>query len=602
MTNTFVNPVINPDSQLGIDSFEDTGPVRLWSNPSSEELDIAIRAAYKQILGNAHVMESERLIVQESRLRQGEINIREFVRQIALGGLYRSRFFDSCPRNRFIELNFKHLLGRAPQDYQEIAVHSQLLDSSSYEAEINSYIDSDEYLSKFGDNIVPYYQGYRTQNGQKIVEFTHMFQLLRGSCSSDKDIAYKNRARLNHSIMSNQPSQIKPVTGSPVTSKGYKKDTDANALIAKVLKLNKKQVISPQPTSQTESKFFSMDITKQQQFYQAYQPFKETEPLELYPNSSLEEVDIAIRAIYRQVLGNAYVMESEKLVIPESQLKQGDITVREFVRQVARSGLYRSRFFDNCYRYRAIELNFKHLLGRAPDNFEEMRYHSDILDNGGFGADIDSYIDSNEYQDNFGEYIVPYYRGYRSQNGQSMIGFTNLFQLLRSSSSSDKELTKKNSPKLTRSLILKRAYGIDKVRDASEILAEVFKSKPKDEQKQKVEANKFTLAQIQEQKALEAKVKEQDNLIAQLQDQLADLKPFANIAAAGFSQIISYNQSATATTVSNPTKESTSNNLQMRSQEQEKIIAYLREQITDSRALASIGEYRANKWRSRTFN
>jgi hypothetical protein len=90
-----------------------------------------------------------------------------------------------------------------------------------------------------------------------------------------------------------------------------------------------------------------------------------------------------IRAVYRQVLGNAHVMESERLTVPESQFKQGRLSVREFVRQVAKSELYRSRFFDNCYRYRAIELNFKHLLGRAPATFDEMREHSAILDQAG---------------------------------------------------------------------------------------------------------------------------------------------------------------------------------------------------------------------------
>ncbi|MGD1875307.1 MAG: phycobilisome rod-core linker polypeptide [Mastigocoleus sp.] len=607
MTIAFVNPVVNPNSQLGIDSFEDADPIKLWNNPSIEDLDIVIRASYKQVLGNAHVMESERLTVQESRLRKGEINVREFIRQIAQSELYRSLFFDSCPRNRAIELNFKHLLGRAPQDIQEIAERSRLLDSCGYEAEINSYIDSDEYLNTFGENTVPYYRGYKTQNGQKIVEFTHIFQLLRGACSSDKDIAYKNRARLNSSIMSNQPSNIKRVTGSPKALTSYTNSTDTNKLIAKTLGLKQEPILKNQniPGSlKSESQSLSMDIIRQEQFYQAYQPFKDAQPLELYPNSNAQEVDIVIRAIYRQVLGNAYVMESERLVIPESQLKQGDITVREFVRQLGRSELYRSRFFDNCYRYRAIELNFKNLLGRAPDTFEEMRYHSDILDNGGFGAEIDSYVDSDEYQDSFGEYVVPYYRGYRTQNGQSMIGFTNLFQILRSSSSSDKDVIGKNSPKLTRSLILQRAYGINKTRDASEILAEVFsKSKAKSQQQQKAETSKFALAQIQQQRELEAKIKEQNDLIAQLQRRLAELKPFANIAEAEFAQISSYNRSAAVTNGFNDTEQLNSyTNLQVRSQEQEKIITSLRKQINDARPLATIGEYRTNKWRSRSFN
>lgn len=161
-------------------------------------------------------------------------------------------------------------------------------------------------------------------------------------------------------------------------------------------------------------------------------------PVELRSNASEEEREVAIRAVYRQVLGNAHVMESERLTVVESQFKNGDLSVREFVRQVAKSAFYRSRFFDNCYRYRAIELNFKHLLGRAPESFEEMSAHSKILDEQGFDADIDSYIDSDEYQNSFGESIVPYYRGFSTEGINKMVGFTRLFQLYRGNSNSDR--------------------------------------------------------------------------------------------------------------------------------------------------------------------
>ncbi|MFN3362163.1 MAG: phycobilisome rod-core linker polypeptide [Pseudanabaenaceae cyanobacterium] len=164
--------------------------------------------------------------------------------------------------------------------------------------------------------------------------------------------------------------------------------------------------------------------------------FDETPPLEWVPGRSVEEAETMIRAVYRQVLGNAYVMESERLEVPESQFKRGELSVREFVRAVAKSDLYRSRFFENVPRYRAIELNFRHLLGRAPLDLEEMRYHSNILDTEGFEAEIDSYINSDEYQTVFGEYVVPYLRGYKSEACQSMVQFTHFFQLVRGASTS----------------------------------------------------------------------------------------------------------------------------------------------------------------------
>ncbi|MEL7314976.1 MAG: phycobilisome linker polypeptide [Cyanobacteria bacterium J06559_3] len=177
--------------------------------------------------------------------------------------------------------------------------------------------------------------------------------------------------------------------------------------------------------------------------------FDETPPVEWVPGRSVEEAESYIRAVYRQVLGNAYVMESERLVVPESQFKRGELSVREFVRAVAKSGLYRSRFFDDCPRYRSTELNFRHLLGRAPRDLEEMRMHSDILDAEGFEADIDSYLDSDEYQNVFGENIVPYIRGYKSEACEKMVQFTHTFQLVRGASSSSlKGDTSGKSPRL----------------------------------------------------------------------------------------------------------------------------------------------------------
>lgn len=164
--------------------------------------------------------------------------------------------------------------------------------------------------------------------------------------------------------------------------------------------------------------------------------FDETPPVEWVPGRSEEEAESFIRAVYKQVLGNAYVMESERLTVQESQFKRGELSVREFVRAVAKSDLYRSRFFTSCARYRAIELNFRHLLGRTPYDLEEMRMHSTILDTEGFEADIDSYLDSDEYQDTFGENFVPYIRGYKTEACQSMVQFTHLFQMVRGASSS----------------------------------------------------------------------------------------------------------------------------------------------------------------------
>jgi phycocyanin-associated rod linker protein len=180
--------------------------------------------------------------------------------------------------------------------------------------------------------------------------------------------------------------------------------------------------------------------------------FSETPKVELRPYASKEEIENVIRAVYRQVLGNDYIMASERLVSAESLLRDGNLTVKEFVRAVAKSELYKTKFFYNSFQTRLIELNYKHLLGRAPYDESEVVYHLDLYENKGYDAEIDSYIDSLEYQANFGDNIVPYYRGFEYQAGQRSVGFNRIFRLYRGYANSDRSQAEGNNTRLARDL------------------------------------------------------------------------------------------------------------------------------------------------------
>jgi phycoerythrin-associated linker protein len=328
------------------------------------------------------------------------------------------------------------------------------------------------------------------------------------------------------------------------------------------------------------------------------------EPVQLFPNDSLGAVEIAIRAVYRQVLGNAYVMESERLTVPESKLKEGRISVREFVRQVAQSALYKSRFFDNCPRYRSIELNFKHLLGRAPDSYEETNSHSQILDRGGYVAEINSYLDSDEYQNKFGENIVPYYCGYKTQTGKNIVGFTHLFQLLRGASSSDKKLTTQDQPRLTSSLINNRpsvitppsninSYG--GVTDINKLLTNVFSFQEKPIPVKPQPTVRDYASATQPSYSTESSSTNDRQKIAELQQKLSSLSSFATIGAAEIGK-----WQSTGMSEGDSDRSSTSNSQSGNTIEQQ-TIDNLERQIADAQRLASIGEARLNKWRKRAF-
>ncbi len=203
-----------PASRLGVSLFEETPPVEWVPGLSSDELETIINTVYRQVLGNAYVMESERLVVPESQFKLGEYSVRDFVRAIAKSDLYRTRFFEDCPRYRYTELNFRHLLGRAPNSYDEMKFHSNILDEEGFEADIDSYIDSDEYQNTFGQNLVPYIRGYKSESSENMVEFTHLFELVRGASSSSlKGSLSGNEPRLNKLVINATPTTVKAPSG-----------------------------------------------------------------------------------------------------------------------------------------------------------------------------------------------------------------------------------------------------------------------------------------------------------------------------------------------------------------------------------------------------
>ncbi|AVH72376.1 phycobilisome linker polypeptide [Nostoc sp. 'Lobaria pulmonaria (5183) cyanobiont'] len=201
-------------SRLGTEPFTDQSPVELRPNATKEDIERVIAAVYRQVLGNNYILASDRLTSAESILRDGKNTVQEFVRQLAKSELYKSKFFYDNFQTRVIELNYKHLLGRAPYDESDVVYHLDLYQTKGYEADIDSYIDSPEYQSSFGENIVPYYRGFETQTGQKTVGFTRIFQLYRGYASSDTSQLKGKDSRLASELGRNSASVVVPPSGA----------------------------------------------------------------------------------------------------------------------------------------------------------------------------------------------------------------------------------------------------------------------------------------------------------------------------------------------------------------------------------------------------
>ncbi len=157
-----------------------------------ESLKIALNASYRQIYGNLQPMESERPIELERRLRNGDYPIREFIRKLAQTPFYKKHYFENISQKQSISLNHIHILGRNLKNHEELLFHIKLLNSESFEAHIDSLIDSFEYQQCFGEDIVPYPKNWNSPCGTTTSSFVQAIRSSKGYASSDNVIQGKN--------------------------------------------------------------------------------------------------------------------------------------------------------------------------------------------------------------------------------------------------------------------------------------------------------------------------------------------------------------------------------------------------------------------------
>jgi len=386
-------------------------------------LDLVIRAAYRQVFGNVQPMESERCISAESRLRQGEITVREFVRQLAKSEFYRSRYFEAVGPHRSVELSFKHLLGRGPSTEAEITAQVAQMATGGFDAAIDQLLDSDEYFAAFGEDTVPYARSWGSAAGMPQASFNRIAVLEQNFAGSDTAIGASSQL-LGNLAQGNRlpikvPAQVYRSAGS---AGGFSGTGSARTAFAAV-----KRALSDGGDSAPMRGDLYVGFGLGQ---------REQEVFARTSGDSAEQIQALIRASYRQVMGNPHLMESERNLTAESKFAEGVSSTREFVRAIALSAEYSRRFFESNAPYRFVELNFKHLLGRAPTSQSEVSEHIQRLANEGYEAEINSYLDSTEYQQTFGEETIPYQR-IATEAGRSQVAFNRHLALSQGYAASD---------------------------------------------------------------------------------------------------------------------------------------------------------------------
>ena len=150
-----------------------------------EALLVAINELYKNIFGNFSLMESERPIDIERKLRNGDITIKEFTRRLCKSSIYKNHYFDSISQYKSIKLRYKHILGRPITSQREVAKSSNILNKLGFEAHIDWLIDSEEYNNIFSEDIVPHMRSWNSPIGLKTKIFLETLSIKKSFATSD---------------------------------------------------------------------------------------------------------------------------------------------------------------------------------------------------------------------------------------------------------------------------------------------------------------------------------------------------------------------------------------------------------------------------------
>ncbi|MBD2499398.1 phycobilisome rod-core linker polypeptide [Anabaena azotica] len=126
--------------------------------------------------------------------------------------------------------------------------------------------------------------------------------------------------------------------------------------------------------------------------------------------NSPSEMEEMIWAAYRQVFNEQEILKFNRQIGLETQLKNRSITVKDFIRGLAKSERFYQLVVTPNNNYRLVEMCLKRLLGRSPYNEDEKIAWSIVIASKGWGGFVDALLDSDEYQQAFGDYTVPYQR------------------------------------------------------------------------------------------------------------------------------------------------------------------------------------------------
>jgi len=405
---------------------------------SAEKIEV-IKAAYRQVferdISRAY---SQSISDLESKVKNGEISMKEFIRRLGKSPLYRQQFYEPFVNSRAVELAARHFLGRGLSSREEFSKYFAIGTKGGLAALVDAMVYSQEYSDYFGEETVPYLRGLG-QEAQECRNWGPQIDLFNFSAPFRKVpqfitlfAGYTQPLPDQHVYgVGNDPLEIQFGAIFPKETRNPKNrpapfGKDTRRILIRQGAGIENQLSNPEARGKAPGslgpKVFKLDqlpggyvspkkLTGRSVAGGGYSSASSVK----FTESSTQAV---IRAAYLQVFGRD-VFDGQRQKVAEIKLENGDIPMREFIRMLAKSDVFRNMYWSKLYVCKAIEYIHRRLLGRPTYGRQEMNAYFDICAKKGFYALVDGIMDSLEYNEAFGEDTVPYER-YVTPAGLSM--------------------------------------------------------------------------------------------------------------------------------------------------------------------------------------
>ena len=426
-----------------------------------------IRGVYVQILGTTGYA-GEHNTVEEIKLENGDISLREFIRQVARSKAFRRRYWSGLYICKAIEVMHRRILGRPSFGRWEIDSYFDTAARSGFYGVVDAMINSREYNETFGEDTVPYERFItandrnarqvpalrRPFNAESVADLTPIqrpdvprpLQLRTVADTVPRNLADRNRVirgSWTASISGGQSNAPSPdrsagsqsIKQPPLPTRSWsaprwqpgvtKPLPSRSTAPAAPAALAPTALTGPGNWRATQASGYgsAMAVQPGAAMVKALQPgspqgFRRRQslgrPIQLPTAPSDSQLSAAIEGSYRQLL-NRTVLAAERLSDAESQLRNGVLTVADFVGQIALSDMFQQRI-QLMAPLRGASAVYLALLGRAAQPAEVSRFLATRSKQGQRQA-IAAVLSGSEYAGSFGRDTVPYLKGLNTADG-----------------------------------------------------------------------------------------------------------------------------------------------------------------------------------------